>query len=369
MYEVTEAAVSAALTASPSEALTTETIDLILSLVAGGGDNNVQIDQVAPGANGVVTVPEGAEIVFVQTSDTEMTPLSVSEDAPVVIFQGKGGVSATIGAGGPAGGEPGASSVDAMVDISAGNATVVSGYGVTGRVVIGSAGSDLIKFSDSANSHVTLGGGDTVVSGGGDDTIVAGFGNTTVVGGSGFEVLQLKGSAADYTVSVANGHAIVTNKANNFSTDTINLQYVELDNGKGMVFAKNTLEASVTMLFQATFGRMADADGLGYWFDLAKSGVSLDTMAQGFINSAEYQANFASQSNNAFVAKLYMNTFGRVASAGEISFWEGHLNAGTVSRAAVVSDFAEVAGQFIAGNIVTETTVVGTVIIVPGTFG
>ena len=348
MYEQTESSATAALTASTSEALSTETINEIIQLTAGGSDNTVVFDTVAPNSSGVVTANPDTEVLFVNTSNIFFSNVTVGGDTEVIIFQGAGGVNANIGTG---------------------NTTVSSAYGETDRVVIGTASADMITFNDSLNSNVTIGGGDTVVAGGGNDTITAGFGNSTVVGGSGFEVIKLGGDADDYGVTIVGGRAIVTNIASGFATDIDGVQFIQLANGETIVLAQNALEASVTTLYEATFGRTADADGLGYWFDLARDGVSLNVIAQGFVSSAEYQSTFGNQSNTDFVTNLYLNTFGRAGSSAEIAGWTTQLNAGTVVRSDVLAEFAETAGNNIAGIESTELNVVGTVIIVPGIFG
>ncbi|MES2900285.1 MAG: DUF4214 domain-containing protein [Pseudomonadota bacterium] len=348
MYEQTESFATATLTASTAEGLTSETIAEILKLTAGGSDNTVSFDTVAPASNGVVTVAAGTEVVFINTSSILFSNLTFRGDSDVIVFQGAGGVGANIGSGA---------------------VTVASGYGVVDRIVVGSAGKDLLTFAGMGNNYVTVGNGDTVVAGGGADTIVAGFGNSTVKGGTGFEVIKLGGAAADYGVTVINGRAVVTNIGSGIATDIDGVQFIQLGNGETIVLAQNALEAAVTTLYEATFGRTADASGLGYWFDLARSGVALDVIAEGFVNSAEYQSVFGGQSDTDFMTNLFLNTFGRAASAAEIASWTTQLSAGTVLRSDVLAEFAETAGNNIAGLESTEANIVGTVIIVPGIFG
>ncbi len=347
MYEQTESTASATLTASPAEGLTPETIAEILKLTASGTDNSVAFDNVTPSSSGIVTVAAGTEVVFVNTS-TLFSNVTIAGDMDVVIFQGAGGVNASIGNGAN---------------------TVASGYGVVDHIVVGSAGKDMLAFAGMGNNYVTVGNGDTVVSGGGADTIVAGFGNSTVKGGTGFEVIKLGGSAADYGVTVINGRAVVTNIGSGIATDIDGVQFIQLGNGETIVLAQNALEAAVTTLYEATFGRTADANGLGYWFDLARSGVGLDVIAEGFVNSAEYKTVFGGQSDTDFMTNLFLNTFGRVASAAEVAAWTNQLSAGTVLRSDVLAEFAETAGNNIAGLESTEANIVGTVVIVPGIFG
>lgn len=345
MYEETPAAVEDALQGSSTAVFTDATIDIILDLTTGTGDTAVRIDQLVPDANGNVTVAAGAEIVMIKTSDTVQTTITPPLNAPVIIFQGAGGVIATINDG---------------VD------TVVSAAGVVDRVVVGTAGADRIVIADAENSLVTIGQGDTVVAGAGSDTIVAGTGNATVAGGTGHAIVQMTGAPANYTVAVgASGHAVVTNTSSGVTTDITKIQFVQLGSGEALVFARNSIEAAVTTLYETTFGRTADANGLDYWFDLARAGHSLSAIAAGFTGSAEY-ASMAATTNDQFVQQMYTNAFGRTADAGGLAFWSNALNSGGLTRAALVATFSEQVSHIIDHTSTTETTIVGNITIVTG---
>lgn len=343
MYEEDQAVVTAALRTASTTVFTDETISKILALTTK--DNaTVRFDMLAPDLNGNVTVTPGAEVVLVSTSDTFQSTVTVPNNAPVIIFQGKGGVVATI---------------------NDGASTVVSGAGVTDRVVVGSAGNDRIIL-DHRNTNITLGHGDTVISGGGNDTIIAGMGSSTVQGGSGSEVVQLRGNASDYTVTVDNGHAIVTNNSTTSVTDISKIQYVQLDSGKALVFANDTQQAAVTTLYETAFGRTADAGGLQFWFDRAAAGVSLDEIAQGFVNSAEFQSNGANLDNTAFVQALYQQTFGRTAEDDGLAYWTAALETGGATRAQLIRSFADIAAHSIdtglGETVVGSITIIGNII-------
>lgn len=345
MYDSDSNSVSTALQNANPVIFSDETINTILAL-ATKDNTKITFDETTPDASGNVTVGSGTDVVLVNTSNTFTTTVKPPANAPVVIFQGKGGVITTINDG----------------------ATVpISDQPRVDRVVVGSAGNDKITIADAKNTKVILGtGNSTVTTGGGVDTVEAGLGNSTIVGGSGdYTVVKLAGSATNYNVTVNNGHAIVTNKTTSKVTDISKIQYVQLDNGNAMVFAKNSLEGQVASLYRVAFGRDADAGGLDYWFDLARAGATLKQIANAFVNSAEY-APLASRTNLEFIQSLYQNTFNRAGEDAGVAYWLNDLNT-SATKADLIASFAQIAVQNIQGIAdFQEAQIVGSVSIVTG---
>lgn len=346
MYDSDQTAVTEALQGANPTVFSEETINQILAL-ATRDNTQVRFDTGTPDQNGNVTVPSGAEVVFVNSSDTSSTIVNPPANAPVVIFQGRGGVVATLN--------------DAAATVPSSNQTSVD------RVVVGSAGDDLIVVTDAKNTKIILGSGDsTVGTGQGVDTVQAGLGNSTIIGGGGdYAVVKLAGNASNYNVTTQNGHAIVTDMTTQKTTDISRIQYVQLDNGNALVFAKNSLEGQISTLYRTMFGRDPDAGGLDYWFDLAKGGATLKQIAGAFAASSEY-AQYLSQSNEAFIQSLYQNTFNRAGEDAGVAYWLDQLSHGQ-SKADVISNFAEIAIQNIQGTAQhQEAEIVGSVHIVTG---
>lgn len=342
MYESDTSTATSSLQNSSTAVFTDDTINKILSLTTKD-NSTVRFDTAAPDASGNVTVAAGAEVVYVTSSDTIQTTITPPKNAPVVIFQGKGGVITTL---------------NDNVTVPSTDQTHVD------RVVVGTAGNDTIIVADARNTQVVLGSGDSsVVTGGGVDTVQAGLGNSTIVGGSGdYAVVKLGGSATNYTVTVNNGHAVVTNNTTSKVTDISKIQYVQLDQGKALVFAKDSVEAAITTLYETAFGRTADAGGLDYWFDLGRGGVSLKQIADAFTHTAEFSA--AAQKNDAdFVQSLYQQTFGRAGEDAGVAYWTDALAHGA-TRADLILQFSQIGAANIAGTIHTEAQVIGSVTIV-----
>jgi len=345
MYDSDTSTVTTALQNANPTVFSDATIANILALTTKANDTVVNFTSVKPSANGNVTVSAGAEVVLVDPSAFKTTVNLQNTNAPVVVFQGRGGVVATINDG---------------VTTPSSNQTHVD------RVVVGSAGNDKIIVADAKNTSIVLGSGDsTVQTGGGVDTVQAGLGNSTIVGGSGdYAVVKLAGNATNYQVTAQNGHAIVKDLATNKTTDISKIQYVQLDNGNALVFAKNSVEGAVSTLYHTAMGRDADAGGLNYWFDAVKGGATLKQVASFFVASNEFATKHAGESDVAFIQSLYQNTFNRAGEDAGVAYWQSQLANGQ-TRADLLVQFANIAIQNVMHTAPNqEAQVVGSVMIV-----
>ena len=342
MYESTTSVVTDALTSSSPTIFNESTIARILALTASDTTGNVAVEQVTV-TGGEVTVAAGTGIAFINSSATEQTTVNAPQNVPVVVFEGLGGVNATF---------------------NDGETTVVGGFGNVERVVIHSAGADNFIIADGKNTQITIGANDTVTTGAGNDTVVAGLGNSTIIGGTGDAIVQMGGNDSDYTVTVQNGHAVVTNSGNGIVTDISKIQYVQLDNGEALVFAKDSLEAAVASLYETTFGRAADASGLQFWFDRAREGITLEQIADAFTQVAEFE-DIAEFSDEAFIESVYQQTFGRAADVTGLDFWLTQLDNG-IDRGDVLEAFANLSASNLVDGGDGEVTIIGNVYFVPG---
>ena len=94
-------------------------------------------------------------------------------------------------------------------------------------------------------------------------------------------------------------------------------------------------------LYQAAFDRKPDVSGLDYWDHQMNSGMALQQVASGFINSAEFKALYGNNPSNAeFVTLLYDNVLHRAPDTGGFNFWINELEQGT-SRENVLIGFSE----------------------------
>ena len=99
---------------------------------------------------------------------------------------------------------------------------------------------------------------------------------------------------------------------------------------------------AVYRLYQATLDRAPDTAGLADWTErLANGSRSLGEVATGFVNSTEFQSTYKGLSNGGFVELLYQNVLNRAADAGGLADWTGRLDAGTFTKAQVVTGFSQ----------------------------
>ena len=102
-------------------------------------------------------------------------------------------------------------------------------------------------------------------------------------------------------------------------------------------------QAQAARLYDAVLDRKPDAGGLEYWTHVLRDGAPLQAVADGFLQSPEWQARHGhgALDNLAFVETLYKNVLDRVGEAEGVGFWTGHLDAGHLRRGEVVVAFSE----------------------------
>ncbi len=94
-------------------------------------------------------------------------------------------------------------------------------------------------------------------------------------------------------------------------------------------------------IYEAAFDRMPDLGGLSYWIRSIDSGASLLSVAEGFINSAEFKSVYGENPTDAeLISKLYQNILNREGEAAGIDYWLDQLGSGA-SRAQVLANFSE----------------------------
>ncbi|MCI0756569.1 DUF4214 domain-containing protein [Teichococcus vastitatis] len=103
----------------------------------------------------------------------------------------------------------------------------------------------------------------------------------------------------------------------------------------------NDWKASQVMrMYDTVFGRLPDADGLVFWDSALEAGtLDLRGIAEGFINSAEFQGRYGGLDDRAFVTALYENTLDREPDAAGLQGWLNALP--SLGRGGVVLGFSE----------------------------
>jgi hypothetical protein len=105
----------------------------------------------------------------------------------------------------------------------------------------------------------------------------------------------------------------------------------------------NTDDAKMFRLYNASFKRLPDADGLKYWIGKYTSGENDErAVASSFLVSDEFKERYGENvSDSTYVNTLYKNVLGRDADTSGLNYWLGQLNTGAETRYEVLLGFSE----------------------------
>jgi hypothetical protein len=253
-----------------------------------------------------------------------------------------------------------------------GNDTLTGGGGSDTFVINGSVGQDVITDFNTALDLIDLSAFYSNFSSvqaassqqGANTVIQLGGGGTLTLDNVTMSSLQ----ASDFTFTPAlNGTATLTgSSANNFTAtfggvfrqytvwpkgmavtggpggagDTMdNVQRIQFVDGY-MAYSPADTAAEVYRLYEVVLQRTPDQEGLTYWTNALNHGVSLVTVASGFIASAEYQTSYGWFDDATFVDQLYNAVLHRLPDPGGLAYWTSYMAQGH-SRAEVAVGFSE----------------------------
>ena len=89
-----------------------------------------------------------------------------------------------------------------------------------------------------------------------------------------------------------------------------------------------TLQAQVSKLYIAFFGRAPEAFGFFYWTQALAQGQPISAIAESFSKSPEFVSQYGSLAPEDQVARFYQNVLDRPADKEGLAFWTGKLNEG-----------------------------------------
>jgi hypothetical protein len=207
--------------------------------------------------------------------------------------------------------------------------------------LIGGFGGDVLQDYGTNNIFQGLGGNDTFIA-------AAGGKNTAIFRGKGSEYIIAASKNIQYDgvtgVTGFTSSDSITNRDGFTQLVNINrLKFTDINVALDIGPSQNA--GSVYMLYKAAFNRAPDEGGMGYWLAQKDGGSNIVTnIAQGFVNAPEFVAKYGANPTNAdYVNKLYQNVLGREGEAGGVAYWNQELNAGNISKAAVLVQFATLA--------------------------
>ncbi len=191
---------------------------------------------------------------------------------------------------------------------------------------------------------------------GGIDTIdTSGYGNTQTIdlriesfssiGGLVHNIAIGRGSVIENAVGGAGRDTIF---GNGFANHLLGNGGDDVIIGDGPVVATEQA-LSIRRLYLTTLGRAPDDAGWAGWTAKLDAGVTLTSVASGFVGSAEFMGRYGALDANGFVSLLYGNVLHRAPDAGGLNYWVGMLGSGA-TRAGVVTGFSESAEFKIASD-------------------
>jgi len=180
--------------------------------------------------------------------------------------------------------------------------------------------------------------------------------NDIFYGGDGIDAAVLPGKVANYKIQASNsiwdnlksvgnlsGFVITDNTK---AINTLQVNQVErlkfTDTNIALDIGKDQTAGSGYMLYKAAFNRTPDAGGLGFWISKMDNGMDYNTVAQNFVNSAEFKTAYGGSNPtvNTLVTKMYNNVLNRTPDAGGLTFWQDKLSTGGWTTANVLGYFA-----------------------------
>ena len=102
----------------------------------------------------------------------------------------------------------------------------------------------------------------------------------------------------------------------------------------------NTFVAPVSRLYMAAFRRVPDAGGLDNWVAYVRAGNPLQSAADAFAASSEFELTYGSLDDTQYVTLLYENVLGREPDPAGLHDWVVQLGAG-MTRGQVLVGFSE----------------------------
>lgn len=184
---------------------------------------------------------------------------------------------------------------------------------------------------------------ETLIGASASETFTGKGGNDTLIGGAGVDTALYGAASTSASVSITDiGQLIVNAASAGLGTDTLSeierIQFSDVT----LAFDLSGNAGQVYRLYQAAFARTPDTEGLTHNISLVDSGLSLTSMSNAFIGSAEFIQRYGTgTTDTVFINALYNNVLGRDADDAGLAGWQERLSSGTWDRTGVLIGFSE----------------------------
>lgn len=225
----------------------------------------------------------------------------------------------------------------------------------------GSDSDDVWNGSSSSDNYYGAVGNDLLRGGYGDDDLFGGNddddlygddghdhlygsnGDDHLYGGNDIDEAYYEGNHHEYSLIQAANAGIQLIDSNTLRDGIDILESVERIHFADVSLALDAdgLAGQAYRLYKAAFDRESDDSGLGYWMAQLENGVTLNSVANAFVASDEFQELYGHNvSDEEFVNLLYNNVLDRDADAGGYTYWVSQLDH-SLTRADVLTCFSE----------------------------
>lgn len=218
------------------------------------------------------------------------------------------------------------------------------------------SGPDTIRIDLPAKLYAPLG----LASGDGDDRIslAGGGGMLNVDAGDGNDVIGIVSAAHAIDGGKGLDQVTLAGKRSGFMVQRVEDGYKLTDGAAAASTLKSVERLAFTdahvaldieghggqayRLYQAAFDRAPDLAGVGFhMWRLETVGLSLTQVAEGFIESPEFDARYGTLSNHDFVVQLYANVLHRAPDPAGLEYHVDLLDSGRITRAMDLVHFSE----------------------------
>ena len=159
-------------------------------------------------------------------------------------------------------------------------------------------------------------------------------------GGAGLDTVNYSRVRADYKVERSGAGFSVSQNHSSGKDELVNVERIKFST-TAWALDIDGVGGAAYRLYRAAFDRTPDQAGVGYWIGAMDKGASLQSVAAGFVTSAEFRALYGATPTNAeFVSRLYLNVLDRPGEAAGVDFWVGVLDRG-MSRGEVLAGFSD----------------------------
>lgn len=165
---------------------------------------------------------------------------------------------------------------------------------------------------------------------------------TQIDGGLGIDTSHYSGSSFEYQIQLGDTAVVKDLRVHGDSTDTLRqVERLSFSN-TNIALDINGNAGQAYRIYEAVLGRAPDLEGLGYWINDMDNGVSLTTIAKGFISSPEFQGKYgANPSYETYLNLLYNNILDRDPDPVGMDYWVSNMRNGIDSPAVVLASFSE----------------------------